>query len=334
MEHWLRKRQSVGLSSRYGPPCILLICPTTSKSPDIVILNEARMHTQAKDVTHSGHPACHGGRELWFHPGHILPPILGRGFTTCVWAHQACFHSHVLETALYVCVCMCVCVCIYIYIYFFFFFSFPAGMAFKEFIPSKNLKSCFWMCWQGHSQDDLWKSHFQRLQSNQNNMEETELHLSPHGLNPAQACRMQVTESLNTHWNTHVLFPALLISYLVLNKLRKVGDLSKRLLSWSLTTLLTPCRPTMHHRRLGSWASGPTQMRAVTSVVSDSATPWTVACQAPLSMGFSRQEYWSGLPCPSPRDLPNPGFEPVSLGSPALAGEFFTTSATWEAHMP
>ena len=45
------------------------------------------------------------------------------------------------------------------------------------------------------------------------------------------------------------------------------------------------------------------------------ATPWTVACQAPPSMGFSRQEYWSGLPFPSPEDLPNPGIEP---GSPAL----------------
>ena len=60
-------------------------------------------------------------------------------------------------------------------------------------------------------------------------------------------------------------------------------------------------------------------------------TPWTVARQAPLSMGFSRQEHWSGLPCPPPRDLPNPGIEPQSLVSPALAGEFFTPSATWEA---
>ena len=58
------------------------------------------------------------------------------------------------------------------------------------------------------------------------------------------------------------------------------------------------------------------------SLVSDSETPWTVACQAPLSMGFSRQEYWSGLPFPSPRDHPNPGYEPMS---PALAGGFFTT---------
>ena len=48
------------------------------------------------------------------------------------------------------------------------------------------------------------------------------------------------------------------------------------------------------------------------SVVSDSATPWAVARQTPLSMGFSRQEYWSGLPCPLSGDLPNPGVEPLS----------------------
>ena len=59
--------------------------------------------------------------------------------------------------------------------------------------------------------------------------------------------------------------------------------------------------------------------------------PQTVACQAPLSMGFSRQEYWSGLPYPPPGDLPDPGIEPVPLMSPALIGGFFTTSATWEA---
>ena len=55
------------------------------------------------------------------------------------------------------------------------------------------------------------------------------------------------------------------------------------------------------------------------------------ALQAPLSMGFSRQEYWSGLPCPPPGGLPHPGIEPVSLMSPELAGRFFTTSTTWEA---
>ena len=58
---------------------------------------------------------------------------------------------------------------------------------------------------------------------------------------------------------------------------------------------------------------------------------WIVAHQAPLSWGFSRQEYWSRLLCPPPGDLSSPGIEPMSLMSPALAGEFFTTSATWEA---
>ena len=61
------------------------------------------------------------------------------------------------------------------------------------------------------------------------------------------------------------------------------------------------------------------------------ATPWTVARQAPLSMGFSRQEYWNGSPFPPSGDLPHPGIEPVSLTSPLLAGGFFTTSTTWEA---
>ena len=56
------------------------------------------------------------------------------------------------------------------------------------------------------------------------------------------------------------------------------------------------------------------------------ATLWSVACQAPLSMGFSTQEYWSGLPCPPPGDLLHPQIEPVSLMSPALARGFFTTS--------
>ena len=60
-------------------------------------------------------------------------------------------------------------------------------------------------------------------------------------------------------------------------------------------------------------------------------TPWTVALQAPLSIGFSRQEYWSGWPCPPLGDLPDPGIKPASLMPPALAGRFFTTSTTWEA---
>ena len=60
------------------------------------------------------------------------------------------------------------------------------------------------------------------------------------------------------------------------------------------------------------------------------ATLWTVACQAPLPMGFSRQELWSGLPCPPPGDLPDPGIELTSLMSPALTGSFFTSIPPWE----
>ena len=61
------------------------------------------------------------------------------------------------------------------------------------------------------------------------------------------------------------------------------------------------------------------------------ATLWTIALQASLSMGFSRQEYWSGLPCPPAGDLPDPGVKLTSLVSHLLASKFFTTSATWEA---
>ena len=56
-------------------------------------------------------------------------------------------------------------------------------------------------------------------------------------------------------------------------------------------------------------------------------TLWTIAHQAPLSMGFSRKEYWSELPCSPPGDLPNPGVKPASLMSSALVGRFFTTGA-------
>ena len=80
-------------------------------------------------------------------------------------------------------------------------------------------------------------------------------------------------------------------------------------------------------RGRGGEETGSRALCQVASVVSDSATPWTVARKTPLSMGFSRQECWSGLPCPPPGDLPNPGIEPASLTSLALAGGFFNT--TW-----
>ena len=63
-------------------------------------------------------------------------------------------------------------------------------------------------------------------------------------------------------------------------------------------------------------------------------TPWTVVCQAPLSMGFSRQEYWSGFSFPSPGNLPNPGIKSPSLAPLALAGRFFPTELTEKPSKP
>ena len=60
-------------------------------------------------------------------------------------------------------------------------------------------------------------------------------------------------------------------------------------------------------------------------------TPLTIACQAPLSMGFSKQEYWRGMTFSSPGDLPDPGIKPTSLTTHALASGFFTTSTSLEA---
>ena len=74
------------------------------------------------------------------------------------------------------------------------------------------------------------------------------------------------------------------------------------------------------------------QLLYLTYCVQLFATPQTVACQAPLSMGFPRQEYWNGLPFPIPEDHPHPGIELASLMSPTLAGRFFTTRASWETY--
>ena len=72
-------------------------------------------------------------------------------------------------------------------------------------------------------------------------------------------------------------------------------------------------------------------VRAKSLSVQIFAAPQIVAHKAPLSVGFSRQEYWSGMPRLPPGDLPDPGLELLSLAAPALAGKFFTTSAAWEA---
>ena len=76
---------------------------------------------------------------------------------------------------------------------------------------------------------------------------------------------------------------------------------------------------------LPTWAIRKVKVKSL-SHVRLFVTPKTVAYQAPLPMGFSRQEYWSGLPFPCPEDLPDPGIVPVSLASPAWAGGFFTTA--------
>ena len=75
--------------------------------------------------------------------------------------------------------------------------------------------------------------------------------------------------------------------------------------------LLTPLSTWLEFEATAWFAR--TRLCSVASVVSDSTTSWTAARQAPLSMGFSRQECWSGLPCPPPGDLPDPGVRPVSL---------------------
>ena len=62
-----------------------------------------------------------------------------------------------------------------------------------------------------------------------------------------------------------------------------------------------------------------------------SVAPWTAICQTALSMEFSRQEYWSGLPFSTPWDLQDPGIKLVSFVCPPLTGRFLTTIATWEA---
>ena len=94
-------------------------------------------------------------------------------------------------------------------------------------------------------------------------------------------------------------------------------------------------RTTVEHRELCSVLCGSLAGRGfggrrrvcVLSCVQPFATPRTRACQAALSMGCSRQEYWSGLPFPPPGNLPNPGIKPASLVSPALASRFFTAES-------
>ena len=109
------------------------------------------------------------------------------------------------------------------------------------------------------------------------------------------------------------------------------GIFQARVLEWGAIAFSAPA---WQADALPSEPPGKTQVKVKSlSRVRLFATPWTVAYQSPQSMEFSRQEYWSVLPCLPPGDLPDPGIKPTSLMSPPLAGGLFTTSATWEAQL-
>ena len=110
-----------------------------------------------------------------------------------------------------------------------------------------------------------------------------------------------------------------------------------RVLSWVLSQCKNCALPTGEEKAC-LWCGGSLvnaggdiweRMPSHFSHVQFFATPWNVAHKAPRSMGFSRQKYWSGLPFPSPGELPNPGIESTSFMSPTLAGGFFTTSTKY-----
>ena len=124
------------------------------------------------------------------------------------------------------------------------------------------------------------------------------------------------------------------------------GILQARILEWVIHSLLPGSSPPRDQTQVSCiagrfftiWAAREAHMfsycmLSLFSHVQLFVTSWTVAHQAPLSMGFSRQEYWSGLPFPSPGDLPDPEVESLPLKSSALAGRFFPTLTTWDTHM-
>ena len=105
-----------------------------------------------------------------------------------------------------------------------------------------------------------------------------------------------------------------------------------RLRSESKATVRGRNREEKSFRHKGTTGTDVSHMRVCLVVSNSFVISWTVDFQAPLSLGFPRREYWGGLPFPPPGNLPSPGIEPTSLASPVLAGGFFTTGTTWEAH--
>ena len=100
---------------------------------------------------------------------------------------------------------------------------------------------------------------------------------------------------------------------------------------WGLNILLLQVLLCKHTAQCPPEAVEEAQASGALKLFTSWMIPWTVAHQDPLSMGVSRPEHWSGLPLPSPGGLPDPGIEPTSFMSPALACRFFTASATWAA---
>ena len=150
----------------------------------------------------------------------------------------------------------------------------------------------------------------------------TKVSVTKIGLIISRFCRMN--SSCSENWGVFFFFSHL------------VSCLSQVRVPWAIPSkeilCLTLVRSSPSHKRSESLRSSVHAcVLSCFSCVWLFVTPWAVTRRVPLSMGFSRQEYWSGLPCPPPGDLPYPGIEPVSLISPTSAGRFFTTTATWEA---
>ena len=131
---------------------------------------------------------------------------------------------------------------------------------------------------------------------------------------PSPGHHLPNSRSVQSPWQTSSHYPWLILKFVVIGKLSALIPML-----WVMTLTDTQRLP-----HVCAWSL---------SHVWLSVTPWTIAHEAPLSMGFSRQECWSGLPFPALGDLTDPGIEPASLVSPTLAGRSLTTCGNLETHM-
>ena len=146
---------------------------------------------------------------------------------------------------------------------------------------------------------------------------------------------MEQCKKLHSPLNLHHIILFYLMYYLEFFSTYLWGVVTSKLSVNSWRARNNPARKfvffSKHHSVLGTedlWYSLACLWPHSLSCVWPFGSPWTVACQDPLSMGFLKQEYWSGLPSPPPGDLLNPGIEPMSPVAPALKGGFFTTPTT------